>query len=238
MSMPSSSDEVATRPRRVPIFRRSSISLRCATATLPWCARTSVSPASSLIAPGDALGQAAAVDEDERGAMRASPAPAAWDGWRSRWRAAPGPAPQCRWAAASISVEARHVLDRHFDLQRKPLLGSPRVHNGDGAVRRGNDAGVILGESVAGHNRACADGFRHAAEKARHLVQRALRGGEPNALQRVSAEMLQPLQLQRQVRAALAGHQGVDLVEDEGFHRGAARCAPARSAAGRETPAW
>src|ERR1019366_783509 len=51
MSMPSSSEDVATRPRRVPILRRSSISLRWSAATLPWCARTRVSPASSLTAP-------------------------------------------------------------------------------------------------------------------------------------------------------------------------------------------
>ena len=49
--MPSSSDEVATNPRKVPSFNLSSISLRCATATLPWCARTNTSPARSLIAP-------------------------------------------------------------------------------------------------------------------------------------------------------------------------------------------
>ena len=35
MSIPSSSEEVATIARSVPSFSRSSISLRCATATLP-----------------------------------------------------------------------------------------------------------------------------------------------------------------------------------------------------------
>ena len=51
MSMPSSSDEVATSARRRPAFSRSSISVRCARASDPWCARTSVSPASSFSAP-------------------------------------------------------------------------------------------------------------------------------------------------------------------------------------------
>ena len=50
ISMPSSSEDVATRPRMSPALRRSSTSIRCARATEPWCDRTSVSPASSLIA--------------------------------------------------------------------------------------------------------------------------------------------------------------------------------------------
>jgi len=51
MSIPNSNDDVATSPRSVPIFSRSSISLRWSAATLPWCALTSVSPASSFTAP-------------------------------------------------------------------------------------------------------------------------------------------------------------------------------------------
>ena len=51
MSMPSSSDEVATSARSAPAFSRSSISTRCGRAIEPWCERTSVSPASSLRAP-------------------------------------------------------------------------------------------------------------------------------------------------------------------------------------------
>ena len=50
MSMPSSSEEVATRPRICPALSRSSISIRCGRASEPWCARTSGSPASSLSA--------------------------------------------------------------------------------------------------------------------------------------------------------------------------------------------
>ena len=50
MSIPSSSDEVATSPRICPAFSLSSISIRCGRASEPWCARTSGSPASSLTA--------------------------------------------------------------------------------------------------------------------------------------------------------------------------------------------
>ena len=51
MSMPNSSDEVATSAGIRPAFRASSISRRCSRDSEPWCARATVSPASSLIAP-------------------------------------------------------------------------------------------------------------------------------------------------------------------------------------------
>ncbi len=50
MSIPSSSDEVATMHGSVPAFSRSSICWRSSRATEPWCASASSSPASSLIA--------------------------------------------------------------------------------------------------------------------------------------------------------------------------------------------
>ena len=48
MSMPSSSDDVATRPGIRPALRSSSICRRCSRAIEPWWARTSSSPASSF----------------------------------------------------------------------------------------------------------------------------------------------------------------------------------------------
>ncbi len=50
MSIPSSSDEVATSAGKVAAFSASSTSCRCSRAIEPWCDRTSVSPASSLSA--------------------------------------------------------------------------------------------------------------------------------------------------------------------------------------------
>ena len=49
MSMPSSSEEVATRHGISPAFRSSSTTSRCSRASEPWCARASSSSASSLI---------------------------------------------------------------------------------------------------------------------------------------------------------------------------------------------
>ncbi len=48
MSMPSSSEEVATIARRRPSFNASSTSVRCSRASEPWCARTRSSSASSF----------------------------------------------------------------------------------------------------------------------------------------------------------------------------------------------
>ena len=70
MSMPSSSEEVATRPRSVPALRRSSICDAAAPGRPSRGGRgPASSPASSLSAAGQALGQAAAVDEDHRRAV-------------------------------------------------------------------------------------------------------------------------------------------------------------------------
>ena len=71
MSIPSSSDEVATSARSCPALSASSISTRCSRAIEPWCERTSGSPASSLSAAGEPLGEAPAVHEEQRGLVRA-----------------------------------------------------------------------------------------------------------------------------------------------------------------------
>ena len=54
-----------------------------------------------------------------------------------------------------------------------------------------------------------------AAEEARHLVERPLRGREPDALERRVHERFQPLEREREVRAALGRHERVDLVDDD-----------------------
>ena len=58
-----------------------------------------------------------------------------------------------------------------------------------------------------------------SGEEARYFLQGALRGGEADALQAASAEVLQALQRERQMRAALGGDEGVDLIDDDGLHR-------------------
>ena len=96
-------------------------------------------------------------------------------------------------------AEAGHILDGHLDAQLERLA----IADVDGRDRPRPPESVLA--NIA------------AAKKARDLVERALGGGESDALERGgggSAQRLQPLQRERQVRAALAGDHGVDLVED------------------------
>lgn len=59
-----------------------------------------------------------------------------------------------------------------------------------------------------------------ADEEARDLLDRFLRGGQPDPQQRSRTQRLQALQRQRQVAAALAAGQGMDLVDDHAAHPG------------------
>ena len=52
------------------------------------------------------------------------------------------------------------------------------------------------------------------AQEPRDLIERTLRGGQADALGRLLGELVQPFERQREVRAALGGRQGVDLVDD------------------------
>lgn len=63
-------------------------------------------------------------------------------------------------------------------------------------------------------------GCRWRNEEARDLLDRLLRGGQPDPQQRSRTQRLQALQRQRQVAAALAAGQGMDLVDDHAAHPG------------------
>ena len=67
--------------------------------------------------------------------------------------------------------------------------------------------------------RAPARSALAAAQEAGDLLQRTLRGGQPDALRRAPRELLEPLEDEREVRAALGGRQRVDLVDDHGLDR-------------------
>ncbi len=56
---------------------------------------------------------------------------------------------------------------------------------------------------------------RPAAEEAGDLGERALRGRQADALRRPSRDLLEPLQRDGEVGAALGGGEGVDLVDDD-----------------------
>ena len=54
-------------------------------------------------------------------------------------------------------------------------------------------------------------------EEARHGLDRALRGRQPDALRRPLADRFEALEREREVRAALVACDGVDLVDDDGL---------------------
>ena len=169
MSMPSSSDEVATSPRMSPALRRSSTSIRCGRASDPWCDRTSVSPASSLSALGQPLGDAPAVDEDQRRAMRRDELE------QPRVDGRPDRRPHRalrRGSARDVLdlADAGHVLDRHFDRQVEPLL----LRGVDDGRRNGRPRRAMRLRGSRGRS----------AQESRHFVERALRGREADALER------------------------------------------------------
>ena len=136
-------------------------------------------------------------------------------------------------------AEPRHVLDRHLDPQlRALLLGG--VDDGDGpevawspSRRRPNSSWSSASTSSSGARRrpSCArlasrlrragaclapPRKRATSSSGRCVADRPIRC---SGRRRVPAQRLEPLERQRQVRAALAGDQRVDLVDDHRVHR-------------------
>ncbi len=153
----------------------------------------------------DALGRAAVVDEHDRRVVlahepqelgvdrrpdRSARGLAAGDGLQTgRGRGATG--------RRRVAVRFGHRLDRDLDPQVE-LLAHARVDDRDLAVR--------------------------ADEVAPDLLQRILRRGEPDPLDgrrgAPAARLgLEPLEREREVRAALGGGDGVDLVDDHRLDR-------------------
>ena len=92
-------------------------------------------------------------------------------------------------------AEVAHVLDRDDDLDLERLA----------------DAGVD------DRDRAGPPGRLVAAEEAGDLLERALRGRQPDALRWPLAQRLEPLERQHEVGAPLGGSKRVDLVDDDGL---------------------
>ena len=103
---------------------------------------------------------------------------------------------------------------RHPLVDLLPLL--VRAHGGE---RRGRDLDpeVELAEGARVHHRAVPS---RPGQEARHLLEGPLGGGEADALEGTPGQRLQPLQGQREVRAPLVAHDGVDLVHDGGADGG------------------
>ena len=173
---------------------------------------------------GEAFGDAAAVDEDQRRRCATHQ--------RQQARMDRGPdrrAGRALRGGAARDVdrlgEPRHVLDRHFDLQPQRLAPAG-VDDRDRARRRrgGVRAGELVGDLARGILRAMARGLTTAAVRCRSLpppeiqrdfLERPLRGRQPDALQRTIGQRVEPLHRQREMRAALGRDERVDLVDDQ-----------------------
>ena len=156
-SMPSSSDAVATMARMSPALRRCSVCRRRSLARLPWWAPTRSAPEALAEVVRHALGHAARVDEDQRGAVRAHRAPRG--GRRSRSTA--------RWCDG-LQVRGRQ-LDGQIEIAPVPDVddraGTARAHQ----EPRGLLDGVHRGRQ--------ADALRTAARRRRRGARARARGG-------------------------------------------------------------
>jgi hypothetical protein len=154
--------------------------------------------APQLVEPGgEALGQPPGVDEDERRPVGLDEREqGGMDGRPDRPPRRPRGRRPRRQLALDHLPEVAHVVDRHHDLDVELLA--------DAGVDDGHRPGAAAVRRVVG-----------ATQEAGHHVERALGGGQPDALGRPLAQLGQPLERQRQVRAPLGGNQRVDLVDDD-----------------------
>ncbi len=154
---------------------------------------------------GEPFGEAARVAEHDRGAVRADQLEDA--------RVHVGPDALVRLRI----VEPEHSRARTcIGCARCAGVRAGLVH----VVDRDDDLDVerLSRPGVDDRHRALTARLREAAEEARDLVERALRGREPDALGWRVGERLEPFQREHQVRAALRGCERVDLVDDDGLH--------------------
>ena len=208
MSIPSSSDEVATSAGSVPALSASSIRCRSSRAIEPWWARASSSPASSLSAVASRSASRRRVHEHDRRAVLSHQLE------QARVHRRPD--------AARLGSGARRAARRSRRVGSRPgRRGAPgRLMSSTGTSTLRSKAFFAPASTiVTGRGFQPRDALA-AAEEARDRLERALRGREADPLQRPAADVLEPLEREREVRAALGRDDRVDLVHDHGLDRG------------------
>ena len=214
MSMPSSSDAVATTAGSRPSFRRLLGRCRTSSATLPWwadCAEHSRCRVARQALPGRSSAVIA----------------------RSTER---------RLLAKTMVERCSRISRRQQPVDRRPdraLRQRPELRSTGLTTRRSRSLRSPA-STIVDRPRLERVGRRRparAAEVAGHLVQRPLRRRQADADEARRVERLQPLQQQRQEDAALVGAEGVNLVDDA-VGDAAQGVAPGTSAAGAAIRAW
>ena len=198
MSMPSSRLDVATSAGSRPALSSSSMKTRCSRATLPWWARTSSSPASSL----------------SRWASRS-------DSRRLLVKTI-----VLRWLR--ISSRIRGWIAGQMLVRMSPRVAGPPGCSSSGRTSPSADmSSTGTTTSRSSGLRAPASTIVTSrsgpgpAEEPGDRLERPLRGGQPDPLhrrfvvrRRAGTQRLEALEAERQVRAALRAGDGVDLVDD------------------------
>ena len=161
-----------------------------------------------LVEPqGEPLGEPAVVDEDDRRAVL------------------PHEVEQGRVDRRPDRARARLVAGRHRDAVRQHRLAEAEVGARLAHVLERDDhleVELLAGAGVDELDRPAA------GDEPPDLLQRPLRGREPDALERVVGGALEPLERQRQMRTALRAGDGVHLVDDHGLDPAQRLAAPAR----------
>ena len=198
MSMPSSRLEVATSAGSRPALSSSSMKTRCSRATLPWWARTSSSPASSL-------SRWASRSESRR--LLVKTIVLRWLRISSRIRG---------WIAGQMLVRMSPRVAGPPGCSSGGRT-SPRAAMSSTGTTTWRSSGLRAPASTTVTSRSGAD----PAEEPGDRLERPLRGGQADPLHRAvgrpacrSRRRLEPLEAERQVRAALRAGDGVDLVDD------------------------
>src|SRR6266545_1328218 len=207
MSMPSSSELVATTARSLPALRSSSIWTRCSRLTDPWCARAMSSPASSFSLAQSRSARrrelvntivewCALISSSSRSSM-----------WGQMLR---------RSGSSAGSVPPKASPSRPSG----PANGGGGGGGEDDGAASGDERGQVLDrdDHVEIERLLAGRGdHRHrllAAEEAGHLVEGADRRRQADPLRRPRQQFVQPLEADGEVRAALGADHRVHLVDD------------------------
>ena len=219
MSMPSSSDEVATTAGSRPVFSSSSISARCSRDTDPWCAlaRTGgrTDGGAGLrhhlggragqvgLGPQFAARQPLGVDLVQPGGQPLGEPPRVGehDG-----------------RAVRLDQVDHPLLDVRPDRGAGHLAGRlPGEIVGGLPIALMSGTGTTTSTSICLVRRRLDDGDRSAAgQEPGHLLDRPDGRGQPDPLRRPVQQHVQPVQRDGQVGAAFGAGNGVDLVDDHG----------------------
>ena len=218
MSIPSSSDEVATRHGIAPRLSSSSTSTRCSRDSDPWCARAISFSASSFSRSASRSASRRLLTKTivERCAstsaqqLRVDRRPDR-EGGRAGAVGDPAPVLDLRLVERDRrSPEVAHVIHRHDDLEVE-LLAAARVDEPDRArAPPGAEGARGFRAGVAG-----LAGDASTPDEAADLLERSLRGGEADALHGLAGQPVEPLDGEGEVRAALRPCDRVHLIEDQ-----------------------